>query len=181
MKETILLVDDEEGIRKVLGISLEDSGYNVLTAENGEEALRIFRAENPEIVLTDIKMPGMDGIEVLRKIKLENPDTEVIVITGHGDMYLAIKSLKYEATDFITKPVDDDDLERALQKSHERIMIRQQLKEYTENLEGLVHKKSEMLASVTHNQEASQFLLRNTSIFLMKLPVMLQQLTKDSN
>jgi YesN/AraC family two-component response regulator len=95
MDTKLLLVDDEEGIRKVLGISLTDLGYQVLTAENGEEALEIFRRETPPIVLTDIKMPVMDGIELLRKIKDENPDTEVIMISGHGDMDLAIKSLKY--------------------------------------------------------------------------------------
>ena len=93
MKETLLLVDDEEGIRKVLGISLADIGYQVFTAENGEQALRIFQETNPSIVLTDIKMPGMDGIELLQKIKRERPDTEVIMLTGHGDMDLAIKSL----------------------------------------------------------------------------------------
>ena len=70
-----MLVDDEEGIRKVLSISLADIGYQVFTAENGEDALKIFRTENPPIVLTDIKMPVMDGIELLRKIKDENPDT----------------------------------------------------------------------------------------------------------
>ena len=95
MDQKLLLVDDEAGIRKVLGISLSDIGYTVFTAENGEEALKIFRKETPPIVLSDIKMPGMDGIELLRTIKHENPDTEVIMITGHGDMDLAIKSLKY--------------------------------------------------------------------------------------
>ena len=65
MKTKLLLADDEAGIRKVLGISLEDSGYDVLLAENGEEALRLFRDALPSIVLTDIKMPGIDGIELL--------------------------------------------------------------------------------------------------------------------
>ncbi len=109
-----MLVDDEEGIRKVLSISLSDIGYQVFTAENGEDALKIFRQENPPIVLTDIKMPGMAGIELLRTIKHENPDTEVIMISGHGDMDLAIKSLKYQAIDFVTKPINDDILEIAL-------------------------------------------------------------------
>ncbi|OQX23487.1 MAG: hypothetical protein BWK80_25775 [Desulfobacteraceae bacterium IS3] len=145
MEEKILLVDDEEGIRKVLGISLADSGYLVFTAENGDEALRIFRQEQPAIVLSDIKMPGMDGIELLKKIKRENPDTEVILITGHGDMELAIKSLKYEATDFITKPISDDDLERALQKSREKIILKRKLKDYTEHLESLVLQKNQKL------------------------------------
>ncbi len=147
MEEKILLVDDEEGIRKVLGISLADSGYLVFTAENGDEALRIFRQEQPAIVLSDIKMPGMDGIELLKKIKRENPDTEVILITGHGDMELAIKSLKYEAADFITKPISDDDLERALQKSREKIILKRKLKDYTENLESLVWQKNQKLTA----------------------------------
>ncbi|MBW1766024.1 MAG: response regulator, partial [Deltaproteobacteria bacterium] len=108
MAQKILLVDDEEGIRKVLGISLEDIGYQVLTAENSEEALRIFRKDKPSIVLTDIKMPGMDGIELLVAIKEESPDTEVIMITGHGEMELAIRSLKFDAADFITKPINHD-------------------------------------------------------------------------
>lgn len=147
MKEKILLVDDEEGIRKVLSISLADSGYTMLTAENGDEALRIFRKEHPDIVLSDIKMPGMDGIELLKRIKRENPDTEVILITGHGDMALAIKSLKHEATDFITKPINDEELENALKKSHEKIILHRKTKEYTENLESLVHQKSEELTA----------------------------------
>jgi len=149
MKEKILIVDDEEGIRKVLRISLADRGYHVLTAENATEALRVFSRDQPGIVLTDIKMPGMDGIGLLRRLKQTNPDTEVVVITGHGDMDLAIKSLKYEATDFITKPIDDADLDRALQKSHERILLRAQLRQYTENIENLLKQKSESLATLT--------------------------------
>jgi signal transduction histidine kinase/FixJ family two-component response regulator len=141
----ILLADDEEGIRKVLGISLADSGYDVLTAEDGETALRIFRQEKPAIVLTDIKMPGLDGIELLQKIKQEDPDTEVIMITGHGDMELAIKSLKYEAVDFVTKPIHDDVLEIALNRAREKIDMRRQLRAYTENLEELVLKQSARL------------------------------------
>jgi len=142
MKDKILLVDDEDGIRKVLGITLSDAGYRVFVAENGQEALRIFKTESPPIVLTDIKMPGMDGIELLKNIKRENPDTEVIMITGHGDMDLAIKSLKHEATDFITKPINDDILEIALKKAHDNIIIRERLREYTENLEALLREKS---------------------------------------
>jgi FixJ family two-component response regulator/nitrogen-specific signal transduction histidine kinase len=150
-KPKILIVDDEAGIRKVLGISLADRGYAVLTAENANDALLTFAREQPEIVLTDIKMPGMDGIELLRRLKQDNPNTEVVVITGHGDMDLAIKSLKYEATDFITKPIEDTALDRALQKSHERIRLRDQLRQYTENLEDLLRRKSEHLAVQTQN------------------------------
>jgi len=145
MTQKILLVDDEEGIRKVLDISLSDSGFKVFTAETGKEALDIFRKMRPPIVLTDIKMPGMDGIELLQKIKEESPDTEVIMITGHGDMELAIRSLKYDATDFITKPINDDALEIALKRANEKITLRAKLKEYTENLELLVEEKTKKL------------------------------------
>jgi signal transduction histidine kinase len=145
MEKSILLVDDEKGIRKVLGIALADLGYEVLTAENGVKALRIFDDVRPPIVLTDIKMPEMDGIELLRRLKQESPDTEVIMITGHGDMGLAIKSVKYEATDFVTKPINDEVLEIALNRAQERIAMRRKLNEYTQNLEQLVQEKTKKL------------------------------------
>jgi len=145
MEKSILLVDDEEGIRKVLSIALSDMGYRVVTAQNGVEALRIFKDERPTIVLTDIKMPEMDGIELLRRLKNISPDTEVIMITGHGDMDLAIKSVKYEATDFVTKPINDEVLEIALNRAQERIAMRRKLDEYTQNLEQLVQDKTRKL------------------------------------
>ncbi len=145
MDNTILLVDDEAGIRKVLGISLQDSGYDVHTAESGQEALAIFKEIAPPIVLADIKMPDIDGIELLRRIKKENPDTEVIMFTGHGDMELAIKCLKHDATDFVTKPINDEVLEIALKRARERISMRRQLREYTEDLERLVAEKAQKL------------------------------------
>jgi signal transduction histidine kinase len=145
VEHRILLVDDEAGIRKVLGIALADSGYEVTTAENGEAALRLFRELKPPIVLTDIKMPDMDGIELLQHIKAESPDTEVIMFTGHGDMELAIKSLKYDATDFVTKPINDEVLEIALKRACERIAMRRQIRGYTQNLERLVDEKARRL------------------------------------
>lgn len=145
LKETgILLIDDEKDIRDVLSVSLSDFGYNVTTAANGHEAMSLFRNKKFPIVLTDIKMPGMDGIELLRKIKQENSDTEVIMITGHGDTDLAIKSLKYEAIDFITKPIGDDALMIALKRVNEKIINRQLLRDYTQKLENLLREKTEL-------------------------------------
>ena len=143
-KWKILLVDDEEDIREVLSMTLSDIGYHVLEAQNGKEAIRIFKDVNPPIVLTDIKMPGVDGIELLQEIKRWNPDTEVIMITGHGDMDLAIKSLQHEATDFVTKPINIDALDIALKRAHDNITLKGKLKEYTENLELLVREKTEL-------------------------------------
>jgi len=144
-KTTILLVDDEPGLRKVLGIALTDLGYEVIMAADGREALRLFEVRLPPIVLSDVKMPGMNGIELLQAIKRIRSETEVIMITGHGDMDLAVKSLKCEATDFITKPISDDALEIALRRAHERIALREQLRQYTENLENLVAEKTRKL------------------------------------
>jgi PAS domain S-box-containing protein len=165
MDDTLLLADDEEGIRKVLGIALADSGYRVVTAENGLAALALFRQVRPSIVLTDIKMPGMDGIELLRRIKAERPETEVIMITGHGDMDLAIESLKHEATDFVTKPINDDVLEIALKRAGERIAMRRQLRGYTENLKKLVRKQAARLVEVERLAAVGQALEGISSVF----------------
>jgi signal transduction histidine kinase len=145
---TILLVDDEDGIRKVLGISLADMGYRVVEAWDSKVALKVFRQETPAIVMSDIKMPGKDGIELLQEIKRLQPETEVIMITGHGDMELAIKSLQYEAADFVTKPINDTALEIALRRARERIAMRCRLKQYTEKLEQMVAEKTRKLLDV---------------------------------
>jgi len=133
--EKLLLIDDEPDILRVLSISLKADGYVVIPANSGIEGLEAFEKEKPEIVLTDIKMPGMDGIEVLKKVKTINPDAEVIIITGHGDIENAIEALKYGASDFINKPVRDEALSIALKRAREKLDIRQQLKEYTTDLE----------------------------------------------
>jgi len=131
----ILLIDDEPDIVRVLGISLRADGYEVIPALSGAEGLEAFAKDKPEIVITDIKMPGMDGIEVLEKIKNLDPNTEVIIITGHGDIDNTIEALKYGASDFINKPVRDDALSIALKRAKEKLDIKRQLKEYTTDLE----------------------------------------------
>ena len=161
--KTVLVVDDEADIREVLSIALADMGYRPLAAENAAQAFDLFVETRPDIVVTDIKMPGGDGITLLRKIKRENPETEVVMITGHGDMNLAIRSLKYEATDFITKPIDVDALDIALNRALEKITLRARLRDYTRSLEQLVQEKSElqdhlaalglMIGSISHGMK----------------------------
>ena len=133
----ILLIDDEESIRVLLKLSLTHKGYEVITAEDGEKGIEAFERERPAIVLTDIKMPGMDGIEVLRRIKKIDPVTEVIVITGHGDMDLAIQSLQLHASDFIVKPVKDEVLSVALKRAQDRLDARRMAK-HASNLENKI-------------------------------------------
>jgi len=141
----LLVIDDEASTRDLLKISLESDGYTVFTAEDGPKGLEVFARENPSIVLTDIKMPGMDGIEVLKRIKELSPDAEVIVITGHGEMNLAIQALQLEASDFIHKPISDESLAVALRRAEEKIWLRQKLQEYTEDLERMVKETSDEL------------------------------------
>jgi signal transduction histidine kinase len=152
-KEDLLVMMKD--IRDVLRLPLSDLGYEVLEAENGEDALHLFKDARPPIILTDIKMPGMDGIELLQKVKLENTETEVIMITGHGDMDLAVRSLKCDATDFITKPINVDVLEIALRRAAERILPASSGN--TWNLERLVASELQatsllglMLGSISH-------------------------------
>ncbi|MFP3869272.1 MAG: PAS domain S-box protein [Syntrophobacteria bacterium] len=144
----LLVIDDEQSTRDLLKISLESDGYTVLAAEDGYHGLRIFAKENPPVVLTDIKMPGMDGIEVLRRVKAQNPDAEVIVITGYGEMDLAIQALQLEASDFIHKPISDKALAVALRRSKEKIWLRSKLREYTEKLEGKVKETSDEMKKI---------------------------------
>ncbi|MFA5903303.1 MAG: response regulator [Desulfobacula sp.] len=145
MTTKILLADDEEGLRKVLSIYLQDAGYEVITADNGKKAALLADTTSPDIVLTDIRMPGMDGITLLKHIKETCPDIEVIMITGHGDYKLAIESLKLNAVDFISKPIDNDVLDIALRRANDRIENRKQIKAYTQNLEALVEEKTRKL------------------------------------
>ena len=133
--DKLLLIDDEPDILRVLTMSLKADGYDVVSAPNGAEGIAVFEKEKPDIVITDIKMPGMDGIAVLKKVKALNADTEVIIITGHGDIENAIEALKHGASDFINKPVRDEALAIALGRARERFDIKQQLKEYTTDLE----------------------------------------------
>ena len=166
IEKRILVVDDEADLREILEIYLTELGYDVLTAANGREGLDCFLDERPPIVLSDIKMPVMDGVEMLRQIKNEDPETEVIMITGHGDMALAIESLKLEAADFITKPINDDVLEIALRRVNEKIAMRRQLKAYTEELESLVEAKSARLVEMERLTALGQAVECLTTAFL---------------
>lgn len=117
----ILIIDDEQPTLEMMELLLGAFGHDTLRAENGEAGLSLFTAERPDVVITDVKMPGMDGIEVLSRIKEMNPTTEVIVVTGHGDLDLAVKALNLNATDFIDKPLQRDALEQALKRAEARL------------------------------------------------------------
>lgn len=148
----VLIIDDEEGIRKVLSITLEDAGFHVMTAPDGESGIRLFDEGLPQIVLTDIRMPGMDGLEVLRTIKGKDPDKEVIVITAFGEMDMAVQALQLDASDFITKPIRDEALFVALERAKKRYLTRKELNDYARLLENKWLDTAEELAKTFHFQ-----------------------------
>jgi YesN/AraC family two-component response regulator len=117
----ILVIDDEIPTLDMLQLFLEACGYEPLLAENEVKGMALFEKEQPPIVLTDIKMPGKDGFSVLRKIKALRPETEVIVITGHGDRDLAQQAFALNASEFFNKPLDTDALDAALKRAEQRL------------------------------------------------------------
>ncbi|WP_319407970.1 response regulator [uncultured Desulfosarcina sp.] len=131
----VLIVDDEKDIRDVTALTLMDAGYVVETAADGIEGLALCEQFAPRIVITDIRMPGMNGIQVLETIKQRYPDTEVIVATAFGEMETAIRALQLDASDFITKPIHTEAMMVALERARHRYTTRQQLKDYTRHLE----------------------------------------------
>ena len=108
MRKTILIVDDEESICQSLAGILRDEGYDTIAAGSGEEALKLIEEEMPNLVLLDIWLPGMDGIEVLKIIRSEYPQIRVIMMSGHGTIETAVKATKLGAYDFIEKPISLD-------------------------------------------------------------------------
>ena len=108
MNETILVVDDEESICESLKAILSDEGYQVLVAGSGEEAVKIVEEEMPQLVLLDVWLPGMDGLETLKAFKKINPQALVIIMSGHGTIETAVKATKLGAFDFIEKPLSLD-------------------------------------------------------------------------
>ena len=109
-KNSILVVDDEDALRTVLSSELESEGYIVATAGDGDEAISVLQGKSFDLVLLDIKMPRVDGFEVLRFIKERYPATKVIMLTGFADLKNAIESKKLGAEDFVSKPYDLVDL-----------------------------------------------------------------------
>jgi two-component system, NtrC family, sensor kinase len=134
----VLVVDDEESIRNMMRMTLELDGHQVVLAEDGPTGLEMFKKELPDVVLLDVRLPRMDGREVLTRIKALDPDAEVIIITGHGDLEMAVECLRREASNFLTKPVGEELLSISLRRSLEKVALKKKVKQYTTNLETLV-------------------------------------------
>ena len=117
MKPIILIIDDDASLRRVLEYNLQEAGYAVATASSGEEGLAMFEDVAPVLVITDMKMPGMDGMQVLKAAKERSPETLVIMITAFGTVDIAVEAMKSGAYDYITKPFNRDELRITVAKA----------------------------------------------------------------
>jgi len=129
MEKKVLIVDDEERVVKSIAGVLEDEGFRIAKAQSGEEAIKVFQEEGPDVTLLDIWMPGMDGIEVLKRLKWIAPECQVIMISGHATISTAMAAVKLGAFDFIEKPLSLDVLlmtiHRALDHQKELVTVEQ--------------------------------------------------------
>ncbi|MCD6297312.1 MAG: response regulator [Deltaproteobacteria bacterium] len=116
----VLIVDDEKDFVEMLSLRLNEVGEKVTFAHSGQEGLETLEKASIDVVILDIKMPGMDGIETLREIKKQYPLVEVILLTGHGSTETAVEGMKLGAFDYLMKPADFDDLSAKLEGARKR-------------------------------------------------------------
>ena len=134
MFESILLVEDEANSRKGLTQFLQGLDYDVITATNGKEALDIYKKENPDLVISDIRMPEMDGILLLESIKSETPSAKVILLTAYGSVEDAVKAMKKGAFYYLTKPVNLEELEFLVKKAFSSHQLEEENRELKQEL-----------------------------------------------
>lgn len=132
MNEKILVIDDDESIRQSLSNFLRRSGYNVLLAENGKTGLEILNKQAPDLIISDIKMPELSGIDVLRKSKEIDPFIKIILITAHDDVQITIEAMQYGAYDYFEKPLDIEKLRIAIQRALESKSLSERLVSFVE-------------------------------------------------
>jgi sigma-B regulation protein RsbU (phosphoserine phosphatase) len=153
----ILTIEDESPIRDGIVAYLEDSGFTMLQANDGLAGLEIFRREHPDVVLCDLRLPGMDGLDILSTITTESPETPVIVVSGVSLLNYAVQALKRGAWDYVTKPIQDMAvLESAVRRVIEHAELLRQNREYREHLEKLNRELTQTLTQLQEDEEAGR-------------------------
>ncbi len=143
---SVLTIDDEKPVRESIRHFLEDCGYDVLEAADGKSGLEIFKSQNPDLILVDLRMPGMDGLEVLDRISRKSRKTPIIVISGTGVIGDVVEALRRGAWDFLLKPIEDMEvLRHAVEKSLERSELIDLERQYQRRLEVEVSRKTKEL------------------------------------
>ncbi len=131
----ILVVDDDESLRRVTQVQLEEEGYEVVTAASGEEALRLLERAPHDLVISDLKMPGMDGVALLREIRQRYPEVVVILLTAFGTVETAVEAMKLGAYDYITKPVNPDALRLIVERALDHVRLREEVRSLRRSLD----------------------------------------------
>lgn len=144
--DSVLVIDDEDVPRELLRELLEMSGYKVFTATSGDEGVRSFDRERQSLVITDVRMPGADGMEVLRRVREIDPLVPVVVVTGHGDLETAISALRQGAFDLLQKPINPELLLKVVRQAVEHVRLRRFEKEHTRLLESEIEARTRELA-----------------------------------
>lgn len=134
-KKRILVVDDDESLRWVTQAQLQQSGYEVTAAASGNEGLASIQQTPPDLVITDLKMPGMSGLELLRKIRADCPEILVIMVTAFGTVETAVEAMKAGAYDYITKPVNIDELRLIVSRGLEHLDLKEEVRLLRSNLD----------------------------------------------
>ena len=154
---TVLVVDDDGGIRASIIGYLEDSGFRTVEAANGMQGIEACRRQQPSLVLCDLRMPGMDGLDVLATLRREFAEMPIIVVSGMGGLGDAIEALKRGAWDYLTKPIHDMAvLEHAVRKALERARLLQENRKYAEHLEKINRKLRISLQQMQEDEEAGR-------------------------
>jgi response regulator RpfG family c-di-GMP phosphodiesterase len=154
-RKQVLLIDDDAQVREVLRQIFQGAGFECRLAANGAEGLSLFRATRPDLIVTDLKMPIMDGIGVLTTIQEIDPDAAVMVLTGAPDVKTAIESLKLGAYDFIMKPVNVDELLIAAERALERRQLLRERRQYQHLLERRVEEATDDLRRAYQQLQAT--------------------------
>ncbi len=140
----VLVIDDEANVRQSIGNYLEDAGYEVVEGQDGPDGLAVFREKTPDCVLVDLRMPGMDGLEVLKEITGESPETPILIVSGAGGMQDVIQALRLGAWDFVTKPIIDlEVLGHAVSRALERASLLRDKRLQQEFLEQEVERRTQ--------------------------------------
>jgi putative two-component system response regulator len=145
LEDQILIVDDEEMICSIMARRLSREGYACVTARNGREALDQFYKDTFSLILSDIRMPEMDGIELLKKVKAVNPRMMMIMVTAYADLEMAVEAMRLGAYDFLTKPVNLELVILSVRNALEKKRLQEEVEAYHKNLETLVEERTAKL------------------------------------
>jgi DNA-binding NtrC family response regulator len=150
MSTSILIVDDEPNVLNIIKEAVSTAGFEVTACQSGEEALPLLETHPPDLLLTDLRMPGISGMELLGRAREHSPDTQVIILTGYGDMKSAVEAIRLGAFDYLSKPVDMERLVKTLQNGSERRRLILDNRDLVGSLKESNRLKTEFINGMSH-------------------------------